>query len=42
MNKGLSNFHTDDFFKDKEYEDLKIYIYVYIFNRFYNEIYKFL
>ena len=27
MNKGLSNFHTDDFFKDKEYEDLK-YIYI--------------
>ena len=29
MNKGLSNFQIDDFFKDEEDEDLKnIYIYM--------------
>ena len=41
MNKGLSNFQIDDFFKDEENEDLKKILWV-IFNRFYNEIYKFL
>ena len=41
MNKGLSNFQIDDFFKDEENEDLKN-IYGYILNRFYNEIRKFL
>ena len=31
MNKGLSNFQIDDFFKDEEDEDLKnIYIWVHI------------
>ena len=40
MNKGLSNFQTDDFSKNEENEDLKLY--GYIFNRFYNQIYKFL
>ena len=40
MNKGLSNFQIDDFFKDVENEDLKKKSYGYIFNRFYNEIYK--
>ena len=40
MNKGLSNFQTDDFFKNEENEDLQLY--GYIFNRFYNELYKFL
>ena len=27
MNKGISSFQTDDFFKNEENEDLKIYIY---------------
>ena len=27
MNKGISNFQTDDFFKNEENEDLKKYIY---------------
>ena len=42
MNKELSNFQIDDFFKDEENADLKKRLYGYIFNRFYNEIYKFL
>ena len=42
MNKVLSNFQIDDFFKDEENEDLKKILYGYIFNRFYNKIYKFL
>ena len=42
MNKGISNFQIDDFFRDEENEDLKKYIYMYIyiygnlFNRFNN------
>ena len=30
MNKGLSNFQIDDFFKDEENEDLKEIIWVHI------------
>ena len=26
MNKGISNFQINDFFRDEENEDLKIYI----------------
>ena len=36
MSKGLSNFQTDDFFKDEENEELKNYMSEYIFNRFNN------
>ena len=35
MNKGLSNFQIDDFFKDEENDDLKNnYMGLYLFNRF--------
>ena len=30
MNKGLSNFQIDDFFRDEENEDLKKVIWVHI------------
>ena len=30
MNKGLSNFQTDDFFKDKQNEELKKIIWEHI------------
>ena len=36
MNKGISNFQIDDFFRDEENEDLKKYIYGNVFNRFNN------
>ena len=36
MNKGLSNFQIDDFFKDEQNEELKKKLYGNIFNRFNN------
>ena len=36
MNKGLSNFQIDEFFKDEQNEELKKKSYGNIFNRFNN------
>ena len=34
MNKGMSNFQFDDFFKNEENQDLKKKLYGNLFNRF--------
>ena len=36
MNKGISNFQIDDFFKNEENEDFKKKFYGNLFNRFNN------
>ena len=36
MDKGLSNFQIDEFFKNQENEDLKKKLYRNLFNRFNN------
>ena len=36
MNKGMSNFQIDDFFKNEENEDFKKQLYGNLFNRFNN------
>ena len=36
MDKGLSNFQIDEFFKNEENEDLKKKLYGNLFNRFNN------
>ena len=36
MNKGISNFQIDDFFKNEEKEDLKKKLYGNLLNRFNN------
>ena len=42
MNKGLSNFQIDEFIKNEENEDFKKKLYGNLFDRFNNQIYKFL
>ena len=42
MNKGLSNFEIDKFFKDEENEEIKKKLYGRLFYGFNNKIYKFL
>ena len=42
MDKGLSNFQIDKFFKDKENEEIKKELYGCLFYGFHNKIFKLL